>query len=210
MTATLPVLAAVVAAAGGWPASAVSYHRYCTRMPAIGPPITALAIAMLAFAAADRLHPALVATAGCWLVFVGTPLTVIDAVQRRLPDMLTGATFAGTAVLLTGAAAMSGRWQDLARAGAGALAVAAFFVILALARPGSAGLGDAKFGLSVALLAAWFGWGVMLAAALAACALAACYGLWLIATGRASLRGGSVPFGPFLLAGCLLVVLLAR
>jgi hypothetical protein len=40
----------------------------------------------------------------------------------------------------------------------------------------------------------------------AAFVLAAGYGIWLIASGRASFRGGSLPFGPFLLAGCLLAV----
>jgi prepilin signal peptidase PulO-like enzyme (type II secretory pathway) len=33
--------------------------------------------------------------------------------------------------------------------------------------------------------------------------------LWLVGTRRARLRGGSLPFGPFLLAGCLIVVLLS-
>ena len=33
--------------------------------------------------------------------------------------------------------------------------------------------------------------------------------LALLKPGSASLRGGSVPFGPFLLAGCVLAILLA-
>lgn len=87
--------------------------------------------------------------------------------------------------------------------------VAAFFLVLAMVRPGSAGLGDAKLGLSVGALAAWLGWGVLLAVMLAGFLLAACYGIGLLAVRRTSLRDGSLPFGPFMLAGCFVVVLLA-
>jgi leader peptidase (prepilin peptidase) / N-methyltransferase len=60
-----------------------------------------------------------------------------------------------------------------------------------------------------AALAAWFGWGVLLTSMFTAFALAACYGLGMMIAGRAPARGSSVPFGPFLLAGCLTVVMLA-
>ena len=70
-------------------------------------------------------------------------------------------------------------------------------------------LARAKLGLSTGALAGWFGWGVLLTSLVAAFTLAASYGVWLVATGRAALRGTSLPFGPFLLAGCLAVVLLA-
>jgi leader peptidase (prepilin peptidase) / N-methyltransferase len=167
---------------------------------------TSLILAAGAFGIAVRLHPALVAVAGCWLAACGLPMAIIDARQRRLPDVLTGACLAGTAALLVGAAVAYGAWSAVGRAGLGALAVAALFVLLAVARPGSAGLGDAKLGLSTGALAAWFSWTVLVSAVFAAFVLAAGYGIWLIASGRASFRGGSVPFGPFLLVGCLLAV----
>jgi leader peptidase (prepilin peptidase)/N-methyltransferase len=133
-------------------------------------------------------------------------MAIIDARERRLPDALTAGCLAGTAACLIAAAAWSGDWPALGRASLGAIVVAALFALLAVARPGSAGLGDAKLGLSTGALAAWFGWAVLLAALFAAFVLAACYAVWLLASGRASFRGGSVPFGPFLLAGCLLAV----
>ncbi len=227
-----PVTVAVIAAACGWPASAL--------VLALGPPrptdegaraaavaravpaspdgatrrgprratvfLTSLVLALLGFGIAVRVHPAAVAAAGCWVATCGVPLAIIDTRRRRLPDALTGACLAGTAGLLTAAAATSGTWPALGEAGLGALAVAAFFVLLAVASPGSAGLGDAKLGLSTGALAAWFGWAVLLTAVFAAFAAAAGYGVWLVASGRASFRGGSVPFGPFLVAGCLLAV----
>jgi leader peptidase (prepilin peptidase) / N-methyltransferase len=230
MQLLFPVAAAVVAGACGWPATKLvvalgtptpaatagaanaeaatsggrarpASHRGPTSVLA-----TSLFLAALAFGIAARLHPAEAAAAGCWLAACGLPMATIDARQRRLPDALTGACLAGTAALLIAAAAASGAWPAFGRASLGALAVAAFFTLLALAKPGSAGLGDAKLGLSTGALAAWFGWAVLLSAVFAAFVLAAGYGIWLIASGRASFRGGSVPFGPFLLAGCLLAV----
>jgi leader peptidase (prepilin peptidase) / N-methyltransferase len=219
MTLAFPVTAAVLAAGCGWPASAVisAYTVPAGTAPGdrprlsasrLAPLLAAVPMVTLVFAAAWWVHPALVACAACWLVVCGVPLAAIDASVRRLPDVLTGAAFAGTAALLLAAAAYSGRWPDLARASAGAGVVAGLFLILAVARPGSAGLGDAKLGLSIGALAGWLGWGVLVSALFAGFLLAACYGLWLIGFRKASLRS-SVPFGPFLLAGCVAAVLLA-
>jgi leader peptidase (prepilin peptidase)/N-methyltransferase len=226
-----PLAAALVAAACGWPASAlvVTFGTPTAAAAAVGAadtqePVsgtagharpfavlaTSLVLAVLAFGVAIRLHPAAVAVAACWLAVCGVPMAIIDGRWRRLPDALTGACLAGTAALLLAAAAVSGLWSALGRAGLGALAVATFFVVLALARPGSAGLGDAKLGLSTGALAAWFGWSVLLSSVFAAFLVAAGYGVWLMASGRATFRGGSVPFGPFLLAGCLLAVAVRR
>ena len=175
----------------------------------VGSWLLPLLLAATAFGVAVRLQPALVAAAGCWLVVCGVPLAIIDIRVRRLPDVLTGACLAGTAALLTAAAASTADWDDLARAAGGSLAIGMFFGVLALARPGSAGLGDAKLGLSTGAVAGWLGWGPLLASIFVAFVLAAAAGLWLIGTRRATIRGTSLPFGPFLLAGCLVVVLLS-
>jgi leader peptidase (prepilin peptidase) / N-methyltransferase len=225
-----PVAAALVAAACGWPACELVVALGTPRpAPAAegladaGAPtsggarptrrarptailLMSLILAALAFGIAVRVHPAAVAAAGCWLAACGMPMVVIDARHRRLPDALTGASLAGTAALLIAAATASGAWSALGGAGLGALAVGAFFALLAVAKPGSAGLGDAKLGLSTGALAAWYGWAALVSAVFAAFVLAAGFSIWLIASGRASFRGGSVPFGPFLLAGCLLAV----
>jgi leader peptidase (prepilin peptidase) / N-methyltransferase len=220
--------AAGLAAACGWPAASVA-ARFAGTSGSLAPAsaseparasvtipvrtrvavLTALTAAALVLLATLRLHQELLASACGWLVVCGLPLSIIDIRVRRLPNALTAACAAGIAVLLAAAAAVDGRWPDLARATAGAAITCAFFALLALARPGSAGLGDAKLGLSTGALAAWFGWEFLLTSMFTAFVLAACYGLGLLIAGRASARRGSVPFGPFLLAGCLTVVLLA-
>jgi leader peptidase (prepilin peptidase) / N-methyltransferase len=168
----------------------------------------AVPMALLAGAGAALVRPHLVACAACWLAVCAVPLAAIDAAAHRLPDALTGAAFAGIAAFLLAAAAVDDRWPDLARSAAGAVAVAGLFALLALVRPGSAGLGDAKLGLSVGALAGWFGWGTLALAVAAGFVLAGGYGLGLLVSGRAGLRS-RIAFGPFLLAGCFAAVLLA-
>jgi leader peptidase (prepilin peptidase) / N-methyltransferase len=225
-----PMAAALVAAVCGWPAcelvvalgppraapvagaadagagTGAGFSRSARRAGPAAILLASLTLAALAFGIAVRVHPAAVAVAGCWLAACGLPMAIIDVRYRRLPNALTGTCLAGTAALLIVAAASSGTWWAVGRAGLGALAVAALFVLLAVAKPGSAGLGDAKLGLSTGALAAWLGWAVLVWAVFAAFVLASFFAIWLIASGRASLRGSSMPFGPFLLAGCLLAV----
>ncbi len=177
--------------------------------PAVLACAAAVVLAALAGAAGLRLHPVAVGAACGWLAACGLPLAIIDTTAGRLPDPLTGAAFSGVTAALLAAAIMTGSWGELGRAAGGAGLVFALFAALALLRPGSAGPGDAKLGLSTGALAAWCGWGILLASLFAAFALAALCGLAVVASGRVTLRSGSVPFGPFLLAGCIALVLLS-
>jgi leader peptidase (prepilin peptidase) / N-methyltransferase len=195
----------VIAACCGWPASRI-VRAYTQRT--IAPLVLAPLMAILAFAAGVLVHPALVACAAAWLAVCAVPLTIIDLAEFRLPDPLTMAALGGTAGFLVCAAGVGGTWPQLARSAAGAAALAGLFLVLAIARPGSAGLGDSKLGLSLGALAAWAGWGVLLGALLAAFLLAGCYAVWLLAARHASLRS-RLPFGPFLLAGTLIAIMLA-
>jgi leader peptidase (prepilin peptidase)/N-methyltransferase len=209
--------AAAVAAACGWPAAALIGALGVPAGPDGAEPSVSLpprwlisaVLALLAFAVCARLRPGPVAVAGVWLVLCGVPLAVIDTRVRRLPDVLTLACFSGLLGVLAVAAGLHSQWPSLLRAALGGAALGGLFVLLALTRPGSAGLGDAKLGLSTGALAAWFGWVVLAEAVFAAFALAACCGLILIVAKKAALRSGTLPFGPFLLAGCLIIVMLA-
>jgi leader peptidase (prepilin peptidase)/N-methyltransferase len=200
----LPVGAAILAAGCAWPASRV-VTAYTQRT--IAPLRMAVFMAALAGAAGTWVHLWPVACAACWLAIVAVPLAIIDALVRRLPDRLTAAAFAGIAAFLVTAAAVDTGWRPLARSGEGAAALAALFVLLAVVRPGSAGLGDAKLGLSIGAITAWFGWAVLVTALFICFLLAAGYALWLVASRRAGI-GSTIAFGPFLLAGCLAAVLL--
>jgi leader peptidase (prepilin peptidase) / N-methyltransferase len=171
------------------------------------PPLTVeITTAILLGALAARVHPGLVLAAACWLALCAVPLAFIDAAVKRLPDLLTAPAYAGTALLLLMAAATSGHWDNLVRAMLGGVALAGFYLVLALITPSGMGMGDVKAAASVGTLLAWPGWRLLLAGGFAGFLLAAIYGIALLITRRAS-RKQHIPFGPFILAGAFLVVL---
>ncbi|HET9898978.1 MAG TPA: hypothetical protein VFQ44_28990 [Streptosporangiaceae bacterium] len=71
-----------------------------------------------------------------WLVLLAVPLAFIDVAVRRLPDPLTAAAFAGTLALLAVAALAGHQPGHLGRAAIGAVALARFFLVLSVIRPG--------------------------------------------------------------------------
>ncbi len=189
-----------------WPLPAPSGRcRPCRAR--IGPPLLAVeaTTAILLGALASMLHPGLVLGAACWLAICAVPLAFIDAAVHRLPDALTGAAYAGTAAFLLLAAATSGQWNNLIRAGLGGIALTAFYLVLFFVYPSGMGLGDSKMSASMGSLLAWSGWSTLLAGAFAGFLLAAVYGIALLMLGRAT-RKQLIAFGPFMIAGAFLVI----
>jgi len=202
-----PALIAVLALAGllaGWPQRAIIGRLDVSPRP---PALAAGAVTAVLFGAlAARVHPALVLAAACWLTACAVPLACTDIAVQRLPDPLTGAAYAGTAVLLLIAAAAGGPWSTLVRALLGGLALAGFYLLLMVVSPSGMSLGDVKLAASLGTLLAWFGWRLLIAGGLA--------GLWLGALCAAALlvsrrvgRKQLIPFGPFMIAGAVLAVL---
>ncbi len=208
---TLPWLIALMALGGllAGLAGRAAISRYAGSGAGRLPPLTAeAATAAVTALIAARAGPAAAVPALCWLGACGVPLAVIDVRTRRLPDALTAAAYAGTIVLLSAAAAAQSHWAQLARAAGGGAALAACFLVLALAGPGSVGLGDVKLSASAGTALAWFGWRVLFGGVFAGLLLAAVYGVVLLALRRATLRQ-QIPFGPFLLAGTLTAIVTA-
>jgi leader peptidase (prepilin peptidase)/N-methyltransferase len=143
-----------------------------------------------------------------WLVYmaVGGLFIVaagIDLAERILPDVLTYPA----AVL-----ALAGRVFVLGEPASGPLLGAAcgplFFWLLAAAyrrvrRAEGLGLGDVKLMASIGALVGWRGLPLTIVLASLAAALASPFFL----RGRRDIRRASVPFGPFLCLGAMLVVL---
>jgi leader peptidase (prepilin peptidase) / N-methyltransferase len=210
----------LAALAAGWPARglirrlAVPAARGTAPEPgtaraASGPAPLAVGLctAVLFAGLTARAGPGLVLAAYCWLAVTTVPLAWIDAAVHRLPDVLTGAAYAGTVLLLLVAAVVQpGDWVNLQRAVAGGLALMAAYFVLAIIRAVSMGLGDVKLSASLGTALAWTGWGTLLAGVLAGLVLAACYGAVLLATHRARL-GQQIPLGPALIAGTFLVLM---
>lgn len=133
-------------------------------------------------------------------------LTWTDLDVHRLPDVLVLGGGASVTVLLTVAAAGTGRWHQLAAAAATAALLTAVFLVLAVL--GSMGLGDVKLAGLVGLVLGWFGWVTVLTGVVVAFGGAAVVGvaLLLLRRGRWSTH---IPFGPALVLGAEVALILA-
>ncbi|MES9592853.1 A24 family peptidase [Streptomyces sp. NPDC094045] len=167
------------------------------------PVVTALSCAVLA--AATGLRPEL----AVWLLLapVAVLLAAIDRRVHRLPDRLT-LPAAGAAAVLLGAAALlpehAGSWLSALLGGA---ALGGFYFLLFLINPNGMGFGDVKLALSLGLALGWYGWAVVFAGGFAGFLLGAVYGFGLMVLKRAGRKTG-IPFGPFMITGALLGLLL--
>ncbi|MZE55338.1 prepilin peptidase, partial [Streptomyces sp. SID5770] len=175
-----------------------------TAAPVAAPLLTALVCAALA-AATGTPRPEL----AVWLLAApfAVLLACVDARVHRLPDGLT-LPLAAALPLLLGAAALlpydAGSWLH---ALLGALALGGGYLVLFLVNPSGLGFGDVKLALPLGAALGWYGWGILFAGAFAGFMLGAVYGLGLVLLRRAG-RSSAIPFGPFMLAGGLLGLLL--
>jgi prepilin signal peptidase PulO-like enzyme (type II secretory pathway) len=153
---------------------------------------------------ASPLVPAL-----CYLAAAGVPLAFIDARHRRLPDLLTLPSYPA-ALLLLGVAApfVTSGGRHLVHALIGMAAVWVFFVLQAFVYPAGIGWGDVKLSGLIGLYLGWFGAGAVLAGIIGGYLLAAAAGILLLVSRRAT-RKSQIPFGPFMIAAALAVLLVA-
>ncbi|MEU0373174.1 A24 family peptidase [Streptomyces sp. NPDC006283] len=173
------------------------------RRSALVPAVTAAVC--VALAAATEARPEL----AVWLLC--TPfavlLALVDRNVHRLPDQLT-LPLAGASASLLGLAALApgagGSWPT---ALLGGLALGAVYFLLFLINPGGLGFGDVKLALSLGVLLGWYGWAIVFAGAFAGFVLGSLYGVVLLLLRRAG-RKTAIPFGPFMITGAFLGLLL--
>ncbi|MFJ4080314.1 prepilin peptidase [Streptomyces iakyrus] len=181
--------------------------RACAE-PGYGPRTTPLVIATAlvcaVLAAATGTRPEL----GVWLLLApaGVLLTVVDFRVRRLPDPLT-LPFAAAALVLLGLTALvpehAGHWTT---ALLGSLALGGGCFVLFLVNPAGMGFGDVKLALGAGAALGWYGWPTVMLGTFAGFLLGALYGAALVITRRAT-RKTAIPFGPFLITGAFLGLL---
>ncbi|MFD7431686.1 prepilin peptidase [Streptomyces sp. NPDC059818] len=187
-------------AGAGGATPARSGPRYAPAL--LVPVVTALGCA--AVAATTGARPEL----AVWLLLapVAVLLAAIDRRVHRLPDQLT-LPAAGAAAVLLGIAVLlpehGGSWLF---ALLGGVALGGFYFLLFLINPSGMGFGDVKLALSLGVALGWYGWAVVFAGGFAGFLFGAVYGLALMITRRAGRKTG-IPFGPFMIAGALLGIL---
>ncbi|PAZ15944.1 prepilin peptidase [Streptomyces sp. SA15] len=189
--------------------TAVSHVSQKTYGKTYGPStaLVALTTALLcaALAAATDTRPEV----AVWLLLapVGVLLAVIDFRVQRLPDVLT-LPLAAAALVLLGLVTLvpehTGHWPSAAL---GALALGGGYFVLFLINPGGMGFGDVKLALGMGAVLGWYGWATVMVGTLAGFLLGALYGGALVVARRAG-RKTAIPFGPFLIAGAFIGVLI--
>lgn len=179
----------LIALAGVWGAGAGAVVARVRRR-GVG---TALLVVLVcvALAAATGTRPEL----AVWLLLA--PLAV--AVPRA------GLSLAGVALALLGVVALvpehAGHWTT-ALLGGLALGAGYYGLTRIDSGGGGLGLGEVRLGVGAGVVLGWYGWPTVMVGAFAGFLLRALYGGVLARRGRAD-----VPFGPFLLAGAFLGLL---
>lgn len=172
-------------------------------------PLVEVLTAAIFATVALRFGPGAALPAFFYLAAISVALTFIDLDVHRLPDAIVLPSYVVSGVLLAGAALTGGSWGPYARGWAAAAILYAAYFALAVAYPAGMGFGDVKLAGVLGLHLGWLGWGQLALGAFLAFFLGGVVGLALIATGRAT-RKSAIPFGPFMLVGALVAVLVGE
>ncbi len=152
---------------------------------------------------------ALVMLALLYFAAISIALAAIDLDTHRLPNVIVLPSYAVLAALLGAAAIATADLESAARAAAGAGILFGGYLLLALISPRGMGMGDVKLAGAIGLVLGWFGWSALVVGTLAAFLLGAIVGVALIVARRAS-RSTGIPFGPWMLGGAWVGILLGE
>lgn len=153
------------------------------------------------------LRLALLALVHAALLGVGAWLTVIDVRTHRLPNRIVLPTLAGLLALAAIDALVAGRSASLVRALLGMVILGGLYAGLRAISPAGMGGGDVKLAAVIGLVLGWHGWQALLVGAASAFVLGALHALLLLALRKAD-RSTRIAFGPWMIAGAVLGVVL--
>ena len=180
--------------------------RHCGNPIPVRYPLVEAGCGVLFAAVAARLGASWALPAYLVLTAALLAISVIDLEHFIVPDRITAPLTVAALALLGLAAAADGTGWRYGRTLLGGLAFFAFLLLLNLLYPRGMGMGDVKLSFSLGLYLGWLGWGQVFLGGFLAFLLGALVGVGLIATGVKG-RKDFVPFGPFLAAGTLMVIL---
>lgn len=164
---------------------------------------------MLAVLGEYREGPAfwLLCAAAAYFVVLALRLSVADIRHHRLPNALVLPAYPVAGLLLAGAALAAGEPERLAGAGGGAALLWSAYFLLRLLNPAGMGFGDVKLAGVLGLYLGFAGWLHLLVGTAAAFVAGGAWGLMLIISRRGTGKT-AVPFGPFMLAGAAVALVL--
>jgi leader peptidase (prepilin peptidase)/N-methyltransferase len=175
-----------------------SAARSGPRTRVAGAVVTAAAFGVLAVrVGVDAVLPAFLV-----VMAAGTAISIVDLRERRIPNRMLLVAGPTVAALLVAGLLLRGDPGAVLAVLVGAAALFLLYFVIALIVPAAMGMGDVKLAavLGAALGAAGLtGW---LAGLLGAFVIGGIVSLIALATRRVTLRG-SIPFGPWMVAGAL-------
>lgn len=159
------------------------------------------------------------------LAFVagGVVLGIVDVVEHRLPNVVLWRTAVAVAAAIgfaTGGrivvAGVSDGWSQVwpLVAGplwvlAGAAAMFIIYLVIALVAPSAMGMGDVKLSALIGGLLGWFGVAPWIIGLIGAFVVGGVLAIGLLVAKKVTIKA-SIPFGPSMLIGALIAVLLTR
>lgn len=147
-----------------------------------------------------------VALAYAFLAVVGVTLAIVDARTHRLPNRLVLPAYPVLLGLFAIACLLGAPGGWLVRAAACGVLLFAFYWVL-WRFGGGVGGGDVKLAGVLGVAMGWAGWQALAVGALAGFVLGGLFSVVLLALRRAD-RKTAVPFGPFMIGGAGLGILL--
>lgn len=172
-------------------------------------PVVEALTGVLFGATAWYLGPTWALPAHLYLVAVGVALAYIDIDVHRLPDVITLPSYPVVLALLAVAAAGTGDWASYVRALVGGAALWAFYYILHKVHSRGMGWGDVKLAGLLGMYLAWTGWGAFAVGAFGAFLVGGVYSIGLLVLRRAGRKSG-IPFGPWMLVGAALGIVVGE
>lgn len=147
----------------------------------------------------------LVLIACLYYLVMAVRLTVIDIKLQLLPNRIVFPSAAIAGVLLLSASLFMLDGGTALRTVLGAVVMWALYVVLRLISPSSMGYGDVKLAFVLGLYLGFVGWQAVIWGTVLAFLLGGLWGLVLIVSRRGTGKT-QIPFGPFMLAGALVVM----
>lgn len=142
------------------------------------------------------------------LVPVGIVLAVVDWRTRLLPTRVIAPTYVGLVAAVLVIAAATQDWQDLERAGLGWVIAGGLYLVLWVVYPRGMGYGDVRLSGILGIALGQLGWTELVIGIYGGFLLGGVLGGLLSLLARVDRKG--YPFGPFMLLGALVGIVLGQ
>lgn len=144
-----------------------------------------------------------------WLLLAvaGSVLGYIDTRTRYLPSAIIWPSYVLVGLALVIGAAVSGEWGALGQAAIAGVVGFVVFYVLWFVFPGGVGFGDVRLSGLLSMALGWLGWGELVSGLYGGFFLGAVLGI-VLTVAKVFKRKQMFPFGPFMLVGALVGVLI--